>query len=260
MGQRSKRKAGQDQHQIHITSCYLSLCLFVGKCCFSKRDKQWVPITRRRFKFRVILNTDIERMNFAWQFHDFAQIFGRCTGRNDQTCCFNARQVVVICLVTMTMTFCHYIAVNFCSQRAWFDGASLRTQTHRATEIRIFITLFNFTVLIFPFIDQRNDWLFSFRIKLSGVSHCQACRAARILPSTPRLPKPPGTRIASYFSKAFVPFASISSESTYSMLTRLSVWIPAWRNASVSDLYDSVKSTYLPTIPMVTCSFGFSRA
>ena len=34
------------------------------------------------------------------------------------------------------------------------------------------------------------------------------------------------------------------------------VWMPAWRSASVSDLYESVRSTYLPTIAMSTSSFG----
>ena len=44
----------------------------------------------------------------------------------------------------------------------------------------------------------------------------------------------------------------------YSMLTLVDVWIAAWRSASISDLYDSVSSTYLPTMPIVTSLFGFS--
>ena len=43
------------------------------------------------------------------------------------------------------------------------------------------------------------------------------------------------------------------------MLTFAPVWMPAWTSASVSDLYDSVRSTYLPTMPIVTSDFGCSR-
>ncbi|CFO69777.1 Uncharacterised protein [Bordetella pertussis] len=76
----------------------------------------------------------------------------------------------------------------------------------------------------------------------------------------PRLPKPPGTRMASRCLSWSVPRVSISSESMYSILTLERVWMPACTNASLSDLYDSVRSTYLPTMPMVTESCGCSSA
>ena len=44
------------------------------------------------------------------------------------------------------------------------------------------------------------------------------------------------------------------------MLTLLRVWMPAWVSASDSDLYDSVRSTYLPTIAMFTECSGRSSA
>jgi len=59
---------------------------------------------------------------------------------------------------------------------------------------------------------------------------------ALILPSVPRLPKPPGTRIASSPASAAVPSRSRLSESTYSIITRVRVCRPAWISASFSDL------------------------
>ena len=70
--------------------------------------------------------------------------------------------------------------------------------------------------------------------------------AATILPSMPRLPKPPGTRMASKrVSCAAVSWVS-DSASTYSISTLAWLWMPAWRSASLSDLYESDRSVYLP--------------
>ena len=91
-----------------------------------------------------------------------------------------------------------------------------------------------------------------------GVFDSRAYWIALILPSVPRRPKPPGTSTASRCFRPSTPSASICSESMYSMLTFVDVWMAAWRSASISDLYDSVSSTYLPTMPIVTSLFGFS--
>ena len=53
---------------------------------------------------------------------------------------------------------------------------------------------------------------------------------------------------------------SASSESTYSILTRAWLWMPAWRSASLSDLYESDRSTYLPHIAIVTSCCGCSTS
>ena len=51
--------------------------------------------------------------------------------------------------------------------------------------------------------------------------------------------------------RAGATFSGVSvSESTYSMLTRAWLWMPAWRSASLSDLYESDRSMYLPHIAM----------
>ncbi|MNT21596.1 hypothetical protein D3C72_1569390 [compost metagenome] len=44
------------------------------------------------------------------------------------------------------------------------------------------------------------------------------------------------------------------------MLTLVRVCTPACFSASVSDLYDSVRSTYLPTMAMLTACCGCSMA
>ncbi len=46
----------------------------------------------------------------------------------------------------------------------------------------------------------------------------------------------------------------------YSILTRAWLWMPAWRKASLSDLYESERSTYLPHIAIVTSRCGCSTS
>ena len=80
-----------------------------------------------------------------------------------------------------------------------------------------------------------------------------------ILPSTPRQPKPPGTKIPStslYTSAKSVPSASTASESTHLMFTFVSSTIPAWPNASATEIYASCNATYLPTRAMVISCLG----
>ena len=69
-----------------------------------------------------------------------------------------------------------------------------------------------------------------------GMRFSRAYWIAWILPSMPRSPKPPGTRIASTPSSKPVPCFSTSVASTNWILTRVRVRTPAWISASVSEI------------------------
>ncbi len=69
-----------------------------------------------------------------------------------------------------------------------------------------------------------------------GICWVRAIRAAVILPSQPRPPKPPGMRIPSALCSRSVTAGSPTvSESTQSISTTASWWMPAWRRASATD-------------------------
>ena len=74
---------------------------------------------------------------------------------------------------------------------------------------------------------------------------CRGCRSRA----------PPGCR-PSRASSAAAPRFSISSESMWCRLTRQSLPMPPWISASLRLLYDSTRSTYLPTRPMSTSACG----
>ena len=111
--------------------------------------------------------------------------------------------------------------------------ASLRPSTFLANSI---------TVQCIPKQMPRNGILFSL-----------AYWTAIILPSTPLVPKPPGTMIPSMPANAFsTPVSSTSSEFTQRILTLAPLWIPAWWRLSTIERYASWSSTYLPTIAIST--------
>ena len=70
-----------------------------------------------------------------------------------------------------------------------------------------------------------------------GTPRSRAQRRAPILPSMPRTPKPPGTRMASTPPSAVLAPASVrqSSEATHRMSTLASCRNPPARRASVTD-------------------------
>ena len=70
-----------------------------------------------------------------------------------------------------------------------------------------------------------------------GTLRSRAYFTAAILPSVPRMPNPPGTRMASAcWSSVSAPSCSIWVESMKSSETRESLAIPPWTSASFSDL------------------------
>ena len=91
-----------------------------------------------------------------------------------------------------------------------------------------------------------------------GILFSRAYLAVRILPSTPREPKPPGTKIPSKPFKISTPLVSTSCESMYLIFTVKRFLNPACFKASFTDLYASGNSVYLPTIPMVTSPVGLA--
>ena len=84
--------------------------------------------------------------------------------------------------------------------------------------------------------------------------------AVRIFPSMPRSPKPPGTKIASKPFSNSTPRVSISCESINLMFTVKRFFKPPCFSASITDLYASGNSTYLPTIPIVTSPAGLASS
>ena len=84
---------------------------------------------------------------------------------------------------------------------------------------------------------------------------------ARIIPSTPLSPKPPGTKTASAFFKVFLIFLVVRfSASTKLMFTFVLFFIPACSKASFIDLYESFNSVYFPTNATFTSFSGRSFA
>src|SRR5574343_219921 len=184
--QRSGRRADPDRRQIRTVSCCISLygaSGLVSQCSLDVRREQRMAVTRGRFKFWVILHTHVPRVSVvsaAWQFHNFAQIFGRRTRCHDQASRFDAWQIVVVGFVAVTVTLGHDGAVDFCRQRTGLDGASLRAQTHGAAQIGILVALLDLAVGALPFVDQSDYWLWRFQIELGGVSAGQAGLVARV--------------------------------------------------------------------------------
>ncbi len=88
-----------------------------------------------------------------------------------------------------------------------------------------------------------------------GIRRSRATRQARIFPSQPREPKPPGTSTPSTCSSSRVASSSdMPSASTQRTRTRQPWWAPACFSASCTDRYASWSFTYLPTSAISTSS------
>ena len=84
---------------------------------------------------------------------------------------------------------------------------------------------------------------------------------AKIIPSIPRSPNPPGTRTASAFFNVFLIFLDvIFSASTKFIFTCALFLMPACSNASLIDLYESLSSVYFPTKDTFTSLSGINLA
>ncbi len=90
-----------------------------------------------------------------------------------------------------------------------------------------------------------------------GILFSRAYRMASILPSMPRFPKPPGTKMPwTPASSRSAVSAVTSSELTQRMFTETPFSMPPWVSASATDRYASCSPTYLPTRAMVTAPAG----
>ena len=91
-----------------------------------------------------------------------------------------------------------------------------------------------------------------------GILCSRAYLRAPILPSRPRMPKPPGTRIASILRSWWSASSSVAhrSAATHLMLTFTLFAKPPARRASETDRYASGRSMYLPTRPTLTSAAG----
>ena len=87
-----------------------------------------------------------------------------------------------------------------------------------------------------------------------GIPRSRATRQARILPSHPREPKPPGTSTpsTSLERRRPPPRSDMSSASTQRTLTRQPWCTPACFSASCTERYASCSFTYLPTSAIST--------
>ena len=86
-----------------------------------------------------------------------------------------------------------------------------------------------------------------------GTSCSRAYCAARIMPSMPRSPKPPGTSTPPQPPSTSPTFSAISvSESTHSICTCASHAVPAWNSDSATLRYASCRPVYLPTRAIFT--------
>src|SRR3954447_6428725 len=86
-----------------------------------------------------------------------------------------------------------------------------------------------------------------------GIASSRATRQARIFPSHPREPKPPGTSTPSTSaSSARASSSDMFSASTQRTLTRQPEWMPACLSASCTDRYASCSFTYFPTSAIST--------
>ena len=84
---------------------------------------------------------------------------------------------------------------------------------------------------------------------------------AKIIPSIPLEPNPPGTKTASAPFNIFLMFLDVMfSASTKLIFTFALFLMPACSNASLIDLYESFNSVYLPTNETFTSLSGRSLA
>ena len=91
---------------------------------------------------------------------------------------------------------------------------------------------------------------------LCSLAYC----AARIFPSTPRFPNPPGTRmpLTSPSSRSAVSGVR-RSESTHLIVTVARLGIPPCFNASTTEIYASCSCVYFPTSAIRTSFSGLRR-
>ena len=88
-----------------------------------------------------------------------------------------------------------------------------------------------------------------------GISCSRATRQARIFPSHPREPNPPGTSTPSACSSSWTASSYVMfSASTQRTWTRQPAWTPACLSASWTERYASWSFTYLPTSAISTSS------
>ena len=88
-----------------------------------------------------------------------------------------------------------------------------------------------------------------------GISRSRATWQARIFPSQPREPKPPGTSTPSTCSSSRAASSyDMCSASTQRTRTRAPWWTPACLSASCTERYASWSFTYLPTSAISTSS------
>mmetsp|Transcript_10287 Transcript_10287/g.38139 ORF Transcript_10287/g.38139 Transcript_10287/m.38139 type:complete len:353 (+) Transcript_10287:527-1585(+) len=108
------------------------------------------------------------------------------------------------------------------------------------------------------------------QIPRNGVLDSRAYCAARIFPSVPRSPNPPGTRMpstdltlphASSYATSFSTRCASSSipASTHTICSLRSLATALCISAFVTDRYESPKPVYLPTIAMVTGTVTLSH-
>ena len=94
-----------------------------------------------------------------------------------------------------------------------------------------------------------------------GIWFSLAYLQAKIIPSIPLSPKPPGTKIASVFDRTFLTFLPvIVSAKTKLIFTFVLCLMPACSNASLIDLYESCSSVYFPTKATLTSFSGLRLA
>src|SRR6202012_4281320 len=164
-------------------SCFLPDCdrrarLVMRERRFDERLEQRMAVTRRGREFRVELHADEPRVHAARQFHHFRQIFTRGTGADDKAAGFELGHEAVIDFITVTVTLVHVLAIDLFSHRARLDWATLRTETHRAAEVRLFGALFDAAVTVVPRRYPRDHAVRCARIDLGAVRVLQADHVA----------------------------------------------------------------------------------
>src|SRR4030067_581540 len=150
-----------------------------------------MPGARGGGELGMELHADEPRVHGLWKLHDLRQILGRGACGNNQPGFFQRGHVMVVHLIAMAVQLVHFVTID--ALRATVGPAM--PGTCRAYSI---------TASGIPRQMPRYGILFS-----------REKRIAAIFPSVPRLPKPPGTRIASKCARPCVPKVSISSESIY---------------------------------------------
>ena len=115
-------------------------------------------------------------------FNRFHQAFAPCGhATNHQARRFKLRHIMVVHFIAVAVAFADLgCAVDFGGKAALLQFHFLRAQAHGAAQIGVFVARFHAAICGLPFVNQRDNGVGGFQVKLGGICACQACHIAGV--------------------------------------------------------------------------------